>query len=160
MVALNFKAEFADKVASGEKRQTIRAIRKRPFQEGDRLQLYTGMRTQNCRKLVEPDPVCREVWEIELKGKGKLISLCQLLPAGRRLQPDRVLIKVLGGDSVDAFAEADGFTNADEMFSFFEHAHGLPFKGQLIIWDFSPLEIAPQPAGHGLDPSRVQAALW
>ena len=37
MPALNFKKEFADKVKNGEKRQTIRAMRKRRFQIGDNL---------------------------------------------------------------------------------------------------------------------------
>jgi hypothetical protein len=137
VVSLNFKKQFAEKVASGEKRQTIRAIRKRPFQKGDRLQLYTGMRTRNCRKLVDLDPVCREVWEIELRSKGRIIALCKSLPDDpRRLQQDSVLIKVLAGKSADAFAEEDGFTNAEKMFEFFEKTHGLPFKGQLIVWEF------------------------
>ena len=56
MVAFSFKAQFADLVASGKKTQTIRqTARAKP---GDRLQLYTGMRTKKCRKLVDPDPVC------------------------------------------------------------------------------------------------------
>ena len=59
MPAYTFQSRFAPLVASGEKRQTIRAIGKRRHAAvGDRIQLYTGMRTKACRKLVTPDPVC------------------------------------------------------------------------------------------------------
>ena len=51
MPALNFKKQFAEKVETGEKRQTVRAKRKRAFVVGDKLYLYTGMRTKYCRKL-------------------------------------------------------------------------------------------------------------
>lgn len=51
MPALNFQKQFADKIKNGEKLQTIRALRKRPFVIGDVLYLYTGMRTKNCVKL-------------------------------------------------------------------------------------------------------------
>ena len=56
MPALNFKKEFADKVASGEKRQTIRALRKdgKNPRPGQKLYLYTGMRTKYCRKCGDP----------------------------------------------------------------------------------------------------------
>jgi len=54
MPALNFQEQFADRVASGEKQQTIRAWRKRPFRTGDKLFLYTGMRhPKACRELGE-----------------------------------------------------------------------------------------------------------
>ncbi len=53
MVALNFKARFADDVETRRKRCSIRAPRKdgRDPKPGDSLQLYTGMRTRECRKL-------------------------------------------------------------------------------------------------------------
>ena len=60
MVAYNFKLQFASAVVSGEKPQTIRALRKeRPLagisksarhaQASEALQLYTGMRTATCK---------------------------------------------------------------------------------------------------------------
>ena len=44
MVAFNFSPEFADAVASGAKRQTIRKTAR--AKKGDMLQLYTGQRTK------------------------------------------------------------------------------------------------------------------
>jgi hypothetical protein len=56
MPAYNFQKQFAPLVQSGEKRQTIRTLGKRSHaQPGNKLQLYTGMRTKQCRKLVDPD---------------------------------------------------------------------------------------------------------
>lgn len=52
MVAYNFKLQFAFAVVSGEKPQTIRALRKERAshaQPGEALQLYTGMRTATCK---------------------------------------------------------------------------------------------------------------
>ena len=74
MVAFNFKAQFADAVERGVKRQTIRAIRKdgRVPHIGSALQLYTGMRTKNCRKL--KDAVCTNVWPITIASKSITIN--------------------------------------------------------------------------------------
>ena len=54
MVAYNFQKQFADAVERGEKRQTIRAPRRdgRHAKVGDKLQLYTGMRTKQCGMIV------------------------------------------------------------------------------------------------------------
>ena len=56
MPAINFKAQFADAVEQGRKRQAIRAERKDnrpPCKLGDTLSLYTGLRTKATRKLGE-----------------------------------------------------------------------------------------------------------
>lgn len=56
MPALNFEAQFADAVESGEKRQTVRTARKdgRPHAKvGDKIRLYTGLGTPRCRLLAE-----------------------------------------------------------------------------------------------------------
>jgi len=51
MPALNFQSRFADLVASGKKRQTIRPVRRHPIKAGDLLHLFTGMRTKRCKRL-------------------------------------------------------------------------------------------------------------
>jgi len=71
MPALNFKKQFIEKILSGEKKQTIRAMRKRPFKVGDRLYLYTWMRTRWCRKLGEA--VCTKVEHIKIYYKNIII---------------------------------------------------------------------------------------
>jgi len=114
--ALNFQKRFAPMVESGEKSQTIRATRKRPFKEGDTLYLYTGMRTKVCRKLGEV--VCTGAVKFYLSDRCVQVNGQSLLtPAGR-----------------DEFAWADGFTDMEDMAQWFEETHGLPFYGQLIKW--------------------------
>jgi len=116
MPAYNFKAKFADAVESGRKRQTIRKRRKRPTRPGDRLYLYTGMRTKACRKLRENDCLSVEPMVIDV-GSVRL--------AGRRL----TMVEV------DQLSVADGFERADDFFEFFEQHYGLPFdEAELIKW--------------------------
>lgn len=117
MPLLGFQKHFAEKVASGEKRQTIRAFRKdgRDPKVGDRLYLYTGLRTKEARKLGEA--VCTSV-------RGILIQRRQF--------------QVVSDDpecpSPANLAKADGFESFDAMLDWFEKVHGLPFEGVLIRW--------------------------
>lgn len=125
MVAYNFQAQFADKVASGEKTQTIRAPRKNGHANvGDPVQLYTGMRTTACRKLRNPDPIC-------VVSRGvQIASWCVNI-----VDPDpekRLLVFV--PEHLDAFARDDGFADFEAMLTWFRETHGLPFYGQLIGW--------------------------
>lgn len=122
MVAYNFSSEFAELVAIGAKRQTIRAHRKRHVRPGESVQLYTGMRTRNCRKLREVDPVCLSVERIELWNRGGGLYV--------------YIIDNEGITHVDAdiMAMADGFDDAAHMFAWFDDRHGLPFQGVLIRW--------------------------
>ena len=50
---MGFQSQFAAAVESGEKTQTIRATRVYPIEKGDRLFLWTGLRTTQARKLGE-----------------------------------------------------------------------------------------------------------
>ena len=119
MVAFNFKAQFADDVEHGIKRQTIRTNRR--CRAGDALQLYTGMRTRKCRKL--RDAVCTMVQEVSIAVHGQFVAVRldgELLPS--------VLARQL--------AQADGFDGVSSFAEFFEHEYGgLPFQGWLIKWE-------------------------
>ena len=120
MTAYNFQKQFAPLVASGQKRQTIRATGKRRHaRPGEALQLYTGMQTKACRKLVTPDPVCREVLPV---------TMCEFNHI--------VLIHIDGKliDDAEALAIADGFRILGEFMQFFRNTQGLPFQGVLIKW--------------------------
>ena len=116
MVAINFERRFVDAVVGGKKRQTVRRERKgRPIVAGDKLQLYTGLRTKGARKLA--DAVCTETAAVEI-DRGDLF---------------------LGGRFADAhdregFAQADGFESYDAMASWFASKAGLPFRGRVIRW--------------------------
>lgn len=118
MPAINFKKEFAPKVASGEKRQTIRSRRKNGNPaEGDKLYLYTGMRTKHCKKLGEA--TCLSVSEICITDDKDVMFL------------DGELLTV---EEERAMATADGFESVADFRGFFWEQYGLPFYGLLIKW--------------------------
>ena len=116
MPALNYRKGFALLVETGQKRQTIRLWRKRPFQVGDRLYHYTGMRTKACRKLLES--TCIEATPIMIDGVCVCIDSGIPLTAYER----------------DELARADGFNSYAEMEAWFEAVYTMPVKGQLIRW--------------------------
>lgn len=130
MVALNFKAEFADDVEDRRKRRSIRAPRKdgRNPKPGDDLQLYTGMRQAGCRKLGEAK--CVRVRPVEISHMGIVLD-------GRKLYAGDTPA-YLGSPDAESydgdFARADGFSNFTEMADWFDKTHGLPFVGNLIEW--------------------------
>lgn len=116
MPALNFKARFAAPVESGQKRCTIRAERRYPIKFGDRLYLYTGMRTKQCRKLGEA--ICVEASDLYISD-------------GRRVTVGNVRLDML---EEIALSRADGFDRLRDFIQFFQETYGLPFEGQLIKW--------------------------
>lgn len=132
MGALNFKAQFADDVVAGKKRQTIRARRKdgRDPKPGDILFLYTGMRTKACRKLGEA--VCKSVEPVRIERAAPGAPPYPIVGDNEEWWP---------GDKRNPsatelyFAQRDGFKNWEEMWRWFESVHGLPFEGLLIRWD-------------------------
>lgn len=127
MVAYSFKARFADAVADGRKTQTIRAPRKRHARPGETLQLYTGMRTKQCRKLREV--VCDSVRAIDLDFSANTITI-----EG---------IGVLSNPAaLDHIATKDGFANWAEMKTFWPDA--THFSGVLILWDQTAPHVSPE----------------
>jgi hypothetical protein len=121
MAAYNFKPRYVPHILSGRKRHTIRDEGKRRHaRPGERMQLYTGMRTKACKKIM-PDPICTKVETIELHQFTV-----------------RIEGHILFADECEALAWADGFENFAEMHAFF--APRMPFKGKLIHW---------RPATHG-----------
>lgn len=117
MVAYNFQAQFADAVASGAKRQTIRATGKRRHaRAGDPLQLYTGMRSKSCRKLL--DAVCVQAVPVHISEDGAVTWAGSQLP----------------GAQVASLALQDGFQDVAAFLDFFRTQHGLPFQGVCISW--------------------------
>jgi len=117
MPVLNFKKQFAPMVESGKKRQTIRAYRKdggNP-KKGDKLYLYTGLRTKGCRKLKEV--VCKATLGVIIDEETMYLESFSLSKSAKK-----------------TVAILDGFKNYDEFQSFFEKIYGLPFYGLLITW--------------------------
>lgn len=123
MVACNFDRRFAEAIRSGTKRQTIRRERKRGNAYiGCALQLYVGMRTWDCEKLI--DAQCTSVEKILVD----CLNGCTYLE-NRRLTRRQE----------NELARADGFENAFEMYDFlkdqYENTGSYPiFEGILIKW--------------------------
>ena len=114
MVAINFSEQFAPRVESGEKRQTIRRSKK--CEAGAALQLYTGQRTKKCRKL--RDEACRDVTYVGLTERG--VSLGDV----RRFPRD-----------IDEFARLDGFDDYAAMWKWFSERYKTnSFTGYIIRW--------------------------
>ena len=112
MVAINF-TKFIDKVEAREKRMTIRKTKRGNV--GDKVQLYTGMRTKACRKLVEEDPV--------------LI----------RVEPIVIAENKIGGvawGNQHHLAKKDGFDTLAAFRDYFRQTYGLPFTGFVHVWEW------------------------
>lgn len=128
MPAYNFMPEFAPLVLSGEKQTTIRRKRKRRTKRGDRLFLYTGMRTKRCRMLGKAR--CSGVWPFRMDESGASIRSGVL---GRRFWSR------LSGVGIRDLAWGDARMTPEGFTAFFLERYGLPFDGELIEWeDFEP----------------------
>lgn len=121
MVAYSFKKRFAPEIIEGTKAQTIRGPRVRHARPGEKIQLYVGMRTKSCRKIIS-DPVCLRVDPIGIWVPTKL-EPAALIQDGRRTY------------ITDAFARADGFADIEDFTRFWFDTHGPgEFSGVLIAW--------------------------
>lgn len=121
---INFTV-FIDKILSGEKRQTIRQASPKwaNVKAGDKLTLYTGQRTKQCRKLGEA--VVESITPIEIKTKVSPIGVMGMVSiANKNLKPRKIL----------ELAEADGFLWVDDFFQFFNRHYGEHFVGNIIKW--------------------------
>lgn len=122
MPALTFQKRFAAAVEAGRKRQTVRRARKRPIRPGDRLVLYTGMRTKHCRRLGKA--VCRTVEPVLISANGAFVVPGEVRLSGRPL----------GAAELDEFIAADGFDSHLDFFDWFGRHYGQTFYGVVIRW--------------------------
>lgn len=122
MVAYNFQMRFAGAIESRRKRHTIRKNgRRRHARAGESIQLYTGMRTRSCRKLIDPDPICDGAFPVEIVVDVEALR--------------SVMVGGVAVRSLDAFARSDGFKSAADMHAFWLDFHGVGlFQGTLIEW--------------------------
>jgi hypothetical protein len=101
MVAYSFQKMFAPQVEGLTKLHTVRAHRKRHARPGEAVQLYAGMRTKYCRKLVTPDPICTHLDDIRLEIAPEM-----------RIEGIEINGRELSDAEIEAFAIADGFSPA------------------------------------------------
>ena len=115
---INFKPQFLPMIESGAKRQTIRRHREdgRRMQPGDKLRLYTGLRTRKARCVREA--VVKRCRSIRLDIPGLL-----LIVDGERL----------GIGPCIEFALADGFSSFAEFCAFFRDQYGVEEFGVIGI---------------------------
>ena len=134
MVAYSFQKQFHGPIRKLEKRQTVRAMRPRHARVGEAVQLFGGMRTKYCVKLLDPDPICIDTPPILIgfdRDHAEIISSI------------RIDGGYLSDAEIEAFAVADGFgidyprgTARCRMGDFLHHQHGLDqLFCVLIKWD-------------------------
>lgn len=128
MVAYNFRAEFAPLVETLDKRTTIRLVGKRGHaRQGDRLQLYSGQRTKNCRKLLDPDPICALSLMVTVRADH--------LDGSFPLEVVNVhgeLVTALSRYKQEAVARLDGFASPQGLHEFFAGNYSKPMR--LLRW--------------------------
>lgn len=136
MPALNFHKQFAPAVRASidsvfqkrtklnPKGTSIRSMRKRSFKKGDKLYLYTGMRTQFCHKIGEAE--CTKVEDCAMYLRDDVAEF--VLELDGTPQSDAQIRKI---------AKLDGFDEPYDFFRWFETTHGFPFQGQRIHWTTS-----------------------
>lgn len=104
------------------KRQTIRAVGKRRHaRPSETLQLYTAMRTKQCK----------------LIGKARCVSVDSIaIHVGKHEIRSIVAHDVIVENDLDGFARCDGFDDAEDMHKFWKEEHGVgSFVGLLIKWE-------------------------
>lgn len=108
-----FKPQFAPKVETGAKLQTVRPTPKRMPYRGDIISLrtWTGAPYRSKQRILRTAMIT-EVAHVVITTFGVSIT----------------------GDR-DAFARADGFTDFTSMRQWFAEQHGLPFSGIVIYWE-------------------------
>lgn len=141
MVAYGFKKFFSPQIEDGTKRQTIRGDRARHARPGEAIQLYEGMRTRHCRRIIA-DQLCTAVLPIQIR----LNELINEVVASIEVNGVFLL-----RDEIEEFARMDGFhpdrlqvkfngrsarTARENMGLFWRANHPDVdcFDGRLILW--------------------------
>ena len=124
MVAYSFRPQFVAQVEAGTKTQTVRADRKRHARPGEELQLYTGMRTRQCRlirraRCIDVHPITLLFDDDDDEAEGIILPGFGF-PGG-----------------LEGFALSDGFASWAELKAFWRRHHpGIDeFTGRLILWE-------------------------
>lgn len=120
---VNFSV-FIDKILAGEKRQTIRRASPKwqNVKVGDKLTLYTGLRTKQCRKL----------------GEAVVESITPIMID---TECDNIAVETPLGDfnldlpALNDLVERDGFVSNPDFFNFFRLNYKVGrFKMIVIRW--------------------------
>lgn len=144
MVAYSFQKRFAQPILAGTKLHTIRALRSRHARPGEELQLYCGMRTNQCRLIARKTCSAALAIGVDLHRSQILIEGGAYPWAGKKLAIWKFDELTLAGTCLThgdlfGFAQRDGFDGWPQMREFWIKTHGVPrengiFVGKLIGW--------------------------
>lgn len=126
MVAYDFSPRFIPLIQSGAKRQTIRMAGKRSHAKtGDKIQLYTGMRTPQCRKIMD-DQECTAALPVTLDVENQFGSLALWVGSDRVKDLHEIA-------RADGFMDREGRPNINSMWQFFHRRYGAGEHNMLLI---------------------------
>jgi hypothetical protein len=143
MVAYSFKPRFAAPILAGTKIGTIRPDRRRHARPGETLQLYTGMRTRQCRLIKTAR--CVAVDRIRLYFRPDFTAVVIGEPGNTAGDRTQVI------EDLDGFARGDGFADWSDLTAFWRETHGQnQFDGIWIRWH-------PKAPSEAIDPDTEGA---
>lgn len=116
MPAFNFKPEFIHAVKTGAKFSTMRETAR--CKVGNKMFLFTGMRTKNCRKLGVG--ICTGVYPVKLSFGNGTLDIHRLV--------DETPFTIID------LKNMEGFETLEHMYDFFEAQYGLPKTLYLHTW--------------------------
>lgn len=123
MVAYSFKQRFVTPILAGTKAQTVRKDRRRHARPGEEVQLYTGLRTRQCRLIGRA--TCVEVLPITILFDDEDDEREGIITPGFGWP---------GG--IEGFARDDGFDTWADLKAFWrqEHPGVEEFRGVVVLW--------------------------
>lgn len=145
MVAYSFKPFFVRQIELYLKTQTIRGNRPRHARPGEPVQIYQGMRTAHCRKIIA-DPICKGVWPITIEFRTDGDPAIRSIEVGGR-KLNLVEIETFAGNDgflpqwVKGHAPYLRFDSARQNMAAFwreNHPDATSYEGVLIQWKRAP----------------------
>lgn len=133
MPAYNFQRRFVFPILLGKKPHTIRRRRKYATEPGDRIMMYTGLRTKKACKFGEAPCIKIEPIILYLRKHEVLVA------------DERGVYAWMKDYVVEALARHDGFSNVESFFYFFEHTYRDEMLDdfEIIWWDPLRVEVMP-----------------
>lgn len=124
MIVKLFKPRFAPLVEKHIKRNTIRPRPKRLPKVGDRISLrqWTGLPYRSKQRILL-ESIVTHVDDIRID---------KALLMGCFIWVSRIMLSFKEASDL---ARADGFGDLQDMATWFEREHGLPFEGIIIYWE-------------------------
>ncbi len=138
MSAYGFQLRFVPFIEEESKNCTVRALRfgKVPHvKPGGTMQLYTGLRTKQCRKI--GDATCFGVKHIAIKEEGIVLG-GEDGTIGWACPKDSLMVQEFAwrdGFRPEGTTLANPFGAFELMVRFIAKNYGVPFEGVVIFWN-------------------------